>query len=375
MNQDSGSPIGRPSADTTGPLRIGPDCWLVGYRNSASMLQCNTYLRIVGNGEARRRICIDPGSQFDFPVIDANISALIGGLGEVDMFTLNHQDPDVVGNAPVFCRANPRAAMMVTEDVWRLVQHLNFQPGRIDFANVSKSRKLPMTTGVHWQAVATPFCHFRGAMAFYDPEIRTLFTGDLFGGINQLGRVHLYAEEQDWDGVAQFHQIYMPSREVLRYAVRQIRALDPPVEIIAPQHGHILVGDRVPQFLDRLHELLVGHDLLAVELDESYRQEYEQVVQELVAWSDDMIGGGEVAARLAPQASNDDLEQFVSVAGKDVVLKSEGYSVLAKVFARLSQGESAEFTNTMRNLVLSMCTSRAIPIPPIGIGVEAQPES
>ena len=44
-------------------------------------------------------------------------------------------------------------------------------------------------------------------MAWYDPESRTLFSGDLFGGLNQLGRVHLFAEEADWGG-----DLAVPSR-------------------------------------------------------------------------------------------------------------------------------------------------------------------
>ena len=62
-------------------------------------------------------------------------------------------------------------------------------------------------------------------MALYDPEQRILYNGDLFGGLNRLGKVHLLAEEGDWQGLAQFHTIYMPSRDVLRHAVREIMNL------------------------------------------------------------------------------------------------------------------------------------------------------
>ena len=369
-NTGSNPSTRHPAALAMGPLRVSPNCWLVGHRNPASLLQCNTYLRILDDGASGVRVCIDPGSQFDYSVVEANIQQLIGDVSEVNVLTLNHQDPDVVGNTAAMCDANPAAALIVSEDVWRLAQHLLIKPGTIQFANAARTPKLALAVGHRWQAVPTPFCHFRGAMAFYDPEIRTLFSGDLFGGLNQLGRVHLFAESDDWQGVAQFHQIYMPTREVLRYAVRQIRALAPAVEVIAPQHGHVIVGDRIAEFLDRMHELLVGHDLLACELDERYLRQYGELIADLVAWAKETMGDDEALGRLRPDRADDGLERLVRVEGADVTLVSEGYSALAKVFARLADGEPAEFVNSLRSMVLAGCSTRGLPIPPIGAGVE-----
>jgi serine/threonine-protein kinase len=342
---------------------------MVGHRNPHSLLQCNTYLRIFDQG-APLHVCADPGSQIDFPVLQENIRRLIGDLSEVHAFTLNHQDPDVVGNSPSFCEANPQIQTVVSEDVWRLVQHLSFRPGKVRFANAERKPRIEWGGGRHWRLVPTPFCHFRGAMAFYDPELRTLFSGDLFGGLNQLGRVHLFAEESDWVGVAQFHQIYMPTREALRYAVRQIRALKPAVEVIAPQHGHVISGDRVPEFLDRMYDLLVGVDLLATGLDTTYLKSYAQVMSQLVTWTADIMGRSEVLTRLANPAIDDDFELLVHIQGNDVRLEREGYSALVKAFDRLSRGEPSEFANEMRSLILSMCAERGLPIPPVGVGVE-----
>jgi serine/threonine-protein kinase len=360
----------RAAALATGPLQIAPNCWLVGHRNPASLLQCNTYLRVLEDGASGVRVCIDPGSQFDYAVVEANIQQLIGDLSEVDVLTINHQDPDVVGNTAAFCDANPAAALVVSEDVWRLAQHLLIKPGTIQFANAARSPQLALAVGHRWQAVPTPFCHFRGAMAFYDPEIRTLFSGDLFGGLNQLGRVHLFAESDDWQGVAQFHQIYMPTREVLRYAIRQLRALTPSVEVIAPQHGHVIAGDRIGEFMERMDELLVGHDLLACELDERYLRQYGELIADLVSWAKETMGDDEALGRLRATHSADGLERLIRISGSDVALVTEGYTALAKVFARLAEREPAEFVNGLRSLVLSGCSTRGIPIPPIGAGVE-----
>ena len=370
MTQYIASPLAAAGMHEAAPLQIAANCWMVGYRNPASLLQCNTYLRIFEDAAGPVRVCVDPGSQFDYSVIEANLQTLIGGVAEVDVMSVNHQDPDVVGNAFAFCDANPHIAMLVSHDTWRLAQHLLINPGRVEFAGVRHAQPVQFAGQRRWQAVPTPFCHFRGAVAFYDPEIRTLFTGDLFGGLNQIGRVHLFAEENDWQGVAQFHQIYMPSREVLRYAVRQIRTLTPAVEIIAPQHGHVIVGDRVPQFLERMEGLLVGHDLLACELDEQYLGEYSELLHQLVEWVKEVVGDGELRARLTAPETRDAIAPFVRITAQGVDVVRGSYSAAGLVFLALARGESADFVNEMRGLVMRLCGARQLPVPPVGLGVE-----
>lgn len=362
---------GQPAAPLAArPLEVTANCWLVGHRNAESLLQCNTYLRVFDDGGPPLRVCVDPGSRLDFPQVSANLRALVGDLAEIQAFSLNHQDPDVVGNSAYLCEANPRVRMLVTEDVWRLVRHLGIQPGGVEFANPGRSRWFTVDNRKRWQLVPTPFCHFRGAMAFYDPELRVLFSGDLFGGVNQLGRVHLFAEPGDWAGVAQFHQIYMPSREVLQYAVRQIRGLDPPVQIIAPQHGHVISGALVEQFLDQMSQLPVGRDLLVAELDETYLQGYQQAVIELLEWAEQSMEPAEIRQRLADSSVEDGLEQLLHWDGPDVRLRGGGYSALLMVFLRLTGGEPLEFVNAARAHVLATCSLHGLPIPPIGTGVE-----
>lgn len=344
---------------------------MIGYRNPSSLLQCNTYLRIFSGPRQGICFCIDPGSQFDAGVIEGNLNSLTGHAGP-DYITVNHQDPDVTGNLPAMCRTNPAATVMMTEDTWRLVQHLSVQPGKIQFPPALGSRRQVLLDGIAWQSVPTPFCHFRGAMAWYDPESRILFSGDLFGGLNQLGRVHLFAEEADWAGIAQFHQIYMPSREVLRYTIRQIRALAPEVQMIAPQHGHVISGDLVPLFLDRMEQLLVGYDLLALELDDRYACEYTELIAEMIAYASEVMGVEQLEERLAVKASDDQLDECLSLAGGQWQVRHAPYATSAKVFHRLAQDEGSTFVEEIRNRVLRFCEQRGIPVPPIGWGLESR---
>ena len=367
--EDNPSP-NEPLRAPSGPLEVRPGCWLVGHRNPESLLQCNTYIRSFdAKGSSQVHVCVDPGSQLDFPVIEDNINQLIGGLSEIRSYSLNHQDPDVIGNSTFFHEANPDVTVMVTEDVWRLAQHVLHQPKRVHFANPVRAEMAIDGSQHRWQLVPTPFCHFRGAMAFYDREIQTLFTGDLFGGLNRLGKVHLLAEERDWAGIAQFHQIYMPTREVLRYAVRQIRELRPRVKVIAPQHGHVITGSLVELFLERMHDLLVGHDLLATELDEQYLQGYREVFARVLSLAAQTLGRDEVVSRLTATV-DDGLEQDIRAHGKHVELDRNGYDAIVKAVARIGWRESLDFCNGLRGEVLAGCTERDLPIPPVGVGLE-----
>ena len=350
------------------PLEVAERCWMIGCRNPSSLLQCNTYLRQFSGPGHSTSVCVDPGSRFDLSVIEANLSALLGDSG-LDFITVNHQDPDVTGNLPSLCEGHPAATVILTEDTWRLAQHLLVQPGQLRFPPALSNRPQTLRDGIAWNPVPTPFCHFRGAMAFYDPESRILFTGDLFGGLNQLGRVHLFAEEADWAGIAQFHQIYMPSREVLRYAVRQIRALRPAVEVIAPQHGHVIAGDLVPLFLERMEQLLVGSDLLAIELDDQYAVQYGELVGMLIESARQVIGNEEVLRRLKA-ARDDELRHCLAYVGKDWRVARSPYVCAARVFARLGEHEEPTFVDALRDQVLRFCSERGVPVPQIGWGIE-----
>jgi len=344
-----------------GPLPVMDDCWMVGRRNPDSMLQCNTYIRTFRQFGGSRNVCIDPGSRFDFDVIQRNVQQLVGGMAEVHAMTINHQDPDVAGNAQYFCEGNPDVEMIVSEECWRLLQHMKLQPGKL---RLSRGKTQTISTAQPFQFVPTPFCHFRGAMALYDPEHRILYTGDLFGGLNRLGQVHLLATENDWNGIAQFHQIYMPSREVLRYAVREILNLRPKVEIIAPQHGHVITGDLVGLFLERMHELLVGFDLLAEDWDAENLSGYRDVLQRLVLVASEEQGEMNVIGRVNSQEYDDELETQMSLKERDIVLEKEGYSALAKTFARLADGESADYILKLQEAVVDECEAYGLPIPP-----------
>lgn len=352
-------------------IPVVEDCYMIGRRNPDSLLQCNTYLRTFKTPRSSPIYwCIDPGSQIDYAEVKKNLLSHIGEMAALKMFSINHQDPDVVGNLTYLTQENPNLAGLVSEDVWRLVRHLNVRPKQIYFANKSRHNFVHLPNGKQIQVVPTPFCHFRGAMAFYDPETQVLFSGDLFAGLNQPGRVQLYAEDVDWAGIAQFHQIYMPCNSALAYAVRQIRGLKPAVKIIAPQHGFLLQGGIMHEFMDRLEKLRVGLDLLSDELDERYLKGYAEVAQEILHEAGRTLGRKEIHARLMKLPEDHELKECLQVDADEARLLCRGIRALPLLVDELSKDQFGNFRSLLKSRVLQGCTERGIPLPQMGVGVE-----
>ena len=355
-------------------LEVIAGCHLVGRRNPESILQCNTFLRTFGNGGARTHWCVDPGSALDYPVVRQNILNHIGDLAELHMFSLNHQDPDVVSNLRFLAEENDHLVGVVSEDVWRLVRHLNVSPKKLYFTTKARDNLLRLPNGHMIQVVPTPFCHFRGAVAYYDLESRVLFSGDLFAGLNQPGRVQLWADEDDWPGISQWHQIYMPGRAAVEFSIRQIRALRPAVEIIAPQHGFLLKGDFMHVVLDRLAALPVGMDLLPFELDDQYLKRYQELFHEVIHDAALQIGRAEVNARLAALPVEHELKRYMQLDKNGAVLVSCGIRAIPLLVDELSKQEFPGFRSKLKNHVLRRCLDLNLPIPQLGAGVEEQGE-
>jgi flavorubredoxin len=241
-------------------VEISPNIFWVG-SGTKSFLNRNSYLRIFkGSGNAANML-IDPGPTSDLDDLINKTTKVLGNIARINLIFINHQDPDVIGNVPYLTRLNPRTVVMASEDTWRLVS-LNCSP-KTAFKPVERFNNFRValnTSPSHrMQFIPTPFCHFRGACMVYDLESRILFSGDFMGGIAAVG---LEATESNWAGIKAFHQLYMPSNEAIRLAVQRIRKLDPPPLMIAPQHGGIIRGELIDEFLDRMETLQVGLDII-----------------------------------------------------------------------------------------------------------------
>jgi len=244
---------------------IGKDFFL--FRSDEKDFHRNIYLkRFVGaDGSSINMIC-DPGTRLDISLVVDALKELVGGIENIHLVFLSHQDPDLTSNINVFLTGSPKAKIVCSIDTWRLVRMYGIQENRYYAVENFRSKILRIgRTGHRIQFVPAQFCHFRGAMMFYDFETKILFSGDLLGGIDTRKGGGVYATEESWGGISIFHQLYMPSTDALREAVQRISLLNPIPDVIAPQHGDVISGDLVVEFLTRLMDLDVGYDVIKKE--------------------------------------------------------------------------------------------------------------
>lgn len=261
------------------PVELKEHVWWLANRSDA-LLEVNIYLLCYPHDKGQANIIIDPGPPELLTTLQKAVVPIIGGLDKIHGILVNHQDPDVAPNAAFLQKLNPQCMVVASEDTWRLIHFFGLKPSRFKAVESYRNHRAVMPGGNRLVFVPTPFCHFRGAVMYYDTRSRILFSGDLFGGLSYSP--DLYANESSWEGIKTFHQLYMPSRDALKLAVSRIRNLDPPPEIIAPQHGSIIRGELVRDFIDRMYTLDVGLDLLmAGEKEENYVGAVNEILDEL----------------------------------------------------------------------------------------------
>jgi glyoxylase-like metal-dependent hydrolase (beta-lactamase superfamily II) len=234
------------------------------FKSAEPVLHRNIYIkRFVGPDDVSGVMVFDPGAKSDAAALWEALEEVAGGVANVDLVFVSHQDPDVASNAKFLVDNAPRAVVVASVDSWRLLGMMGIPDRRFYLVESWGDEPLEIKrTGHRLHPVPAHYCHFRGSMMMYDYESRVLFSGDLCGGVNTRGGGGIFADEASWEGISLFHQIYMPSKRAVQEAIGRIVALEPPPEVIAPQHGDVIAGAFVEEFLGRLARLDVGVDLV-----------------------------------------------------------------------------------------------------------------
>ncbi len=343
-------------------VQIGDDTWWVGYRNPETLLQINVYLRQFKNGTQVINYLIDPGSPVDFPVITKKISSVIGDLSSLHIYSINHQDPDVGMNSIFIKNINPKAICMTTEDNWRLVSHYEINPKSVKLINELKDWRVRLATRHELIYIPSPFCHFKGAFLTYDPKTRILFTGDLFGGISNSEQTFtLWAQKNNWDGIMAFHQLYMPTRKAIRYTLDLIRKLQPQPLVIAPQHGNIIRGELIQEFMDRLYDLPVGADLLDTAVIPEIRSRYTDALNEIINFAENQKSNEKVAEKL--HADKQLLSMMKFERNKVKEIKAQPEKAITRLVMVLIRNESQAEIAQLKSVALKATVTRNLPAP------------
>ncbi len=347
-------------------IEIGANTYWVSQRDPNSLLQTNTFLRVFRHGDRTINLLIDPGPLEFFSTISRKVGSLIGDISRVNMYSINHQDPDVGMNSTFIARMNPKSVCLCTEDTWRLVKF--FELPKQSFKNVYgfQNHQVSLATSRHHvlEFVPTPYCHFVGAFAIYDRETRILYTGDLFGGLSPAGNLSLVATEEHWEGIKLFHQIYMPSKKAVQNAIDNIRALPEPPLMIVPQHGAVLAGQVMENFLQRLYNLDMGMDLFEKGPENALIPSYLELISLLYERFVAAAGASEAERLFHFGDRNQELFYLTDLQLDGIrTIYSQPEQALNALLSVLCRYEDRGLVNELKSLAVKEALLRRLPMP------------
>jgi len=229
--------------------------------------QCHPYLIENGN----ESILIDPGSMLEFEETVRKVSS-VTDIKSIKYIVLHHQDPDLAAAVPAIEKLIDRDDLQIVTHsrMSVLIKHYLITSS---YYEIDKhDNKLVTSSGLCLDFYTTPYCHSPGAFVSYEPKTKTLFSGDIFGGIEESWE--FFADETYFDKAKQFHQEYMPSKDIFNYALKKIEALD--INLIAPQHGSIIEKKYIAKLIKDMKNLDCG-----LYIEDKYNLELLDIIEEL----------------------------------------------------------------------------------------------
>ncbi|HIQ50810.1 MAG TPA: diguanylate cyclase, partial [Nautiliaceae bacterium] len=246
--------------DYSKPIEIAKGIFWVGYVVPNDPFQCNVYL--IKDGDSS--VLIDPGSMITFPIVLEKITSLVK-LRDIKYIIMHHQDPDIVSCYSTLESLFPNKERYVVTH-WRtqmLLKHYNW---KTPFYLIDKNEWKLKTNTRELEFIFTPYAHFAGAFCTYDKESGILFSSDIFGGLTE--EFKLFVEEDYIEGAKLFHKHYMPSKDILNYALSKIESKNP--TMIASQHGGVIKKELIPKIIKELKSLDCGLYLMDDYMDDIF---------------------------------------------------------------------------------------------------------
>lgn len=253
--------------NTSQAVLIAPNIYWVGMHLVDDPFQCHPYF-IKNDNES---ILIDPGSMIEFDETVRKIKN-IADIKSIKYIILHHQDPDLAAAVPEIEKLIKRDDLLIVTHsrMSLLIKHYLVTS---NYYEIDKNdNKLLTSNGFKLDFLTTPYCHSPGAFVSYEPNSKTLFSGDIFGGIEESW--DFYADETYFEKAKQFHQEYMPSKDIFNYALGKIEKLD--IDLIAPQHGSIIEKIYIDKLIKDMKNLDCG-----LYIDKKYNRELIDTIEEL----------------------------------------------------------------------------------------------
>jgi len=257
----------KPKLNFNDAIEIADNIYWIGMYLENDPFQCHPYL--IKNGD--ESILIDPGSMLEFKETIRKIKSIVY-MKDIKYIVLHHQDPDLVAAVPEIEKLIDRDDLLIVTHsrMSVLIKHYLVTS---DYYEIDKNNnQLTTSNGYRLDFHTTPYCHSPGAFVSYEPKTKTLFSGDIFGGIEESWE--FYADDTYFEKAKQFHQEYMPSKDIFNYALKKIEKLD--ITLIAPQHGSIIEKQYISNLIENMKNLDCG-----LYIEDKYNLELLDTINEL----------------------------------------------------------------------------------------------
>jgi flavorubredoxin len=252
--------------DFTRPVEIAKDIFWVGIYLENDPFQCHPYLILNGD----ETILVDPGSMLQIDRIIEKIN-MACNMKDIKYIILHHQDPDLCAAVPTIEKLIDREDLLIVTHsrMSVLVKHYGIKAG---YYNIDHEKFILKTKYRDLQFYTTPYCHSPGAFVTYDEKTKVLFSSDIFGGLEDSW--HFYADENYFSEIEGFHMAYMPSRDIVNYALSKIEVLD--INLIAPQHGSVIRRELIKPLIDKMKLMNCG-----LYIDKKYSNDLQRTIEKL----------------------------------------------------------------------------------------------
>lgn len=234
-------------------IPISREIYWVGFQEKDTNLHCNSYVLLDGEDA----VFFDTGSIPDFPIIMRKALEVID-LKKITLLVASHQDPDVCGNMAIVedVVENPDLKIAAHSNTSRLIRHYGLKS---EIYVVDRNEyQITLASGRELKFIYAPYLHSPGAIVTYDVKTKTLFSGDIFGGVSKDWT--LFEDENLLQNMQAFHEMYMPSSQILKSFLNKLDSYE--IERILPQHGSVIEGESVQKAIAFLKNVPCGIDLI-----------------------------------------------------------------------------------------------------------------
>ncbi|KNY27137.1 flavodoxin domain-containing protein [Pseudobacteroides cellulosolvens] len=184
---------------------------------------------------------------------DAILEKDIGGIENIDMIVINHSEPDHAGCLGHIMSKKPDIPIYCTKhgaDILKKHFHKDWN------FNIVKTGDTVNIGEYDLVFVEMRMIHWPDSMMTYVKGANLVFSNDAFG--QHYSAAGLYNDEVDncelyQEAIKYYANILTPMSGLIKKKVEEVRALNLPIDVIAPSHG-VLWRDNPVQIIDKYYE-------------------------------------------------------------------------------------------------------------------------